>query len=361
MSAERLSAGSRVRGTVAAAVAIALVTAGCSSRQSGNATGNAAEQSETTLETSSRSAGCTAAQPVSAGTSAKVFSGPAGDRTYLLSIPPDYDGTVPVPLILNLHGAGGTGAKVDATSNLPAEAGERGYIVVAPDALSATIDTGSKVIEGGIWDISGSFTDPVAEGTTSATVVEAQLGGDDDVAFLNALLDGLEDQLCVDPTREYAAGKSNGAGMSTWLACQPIPRFAAVAPVSGVNMAKFCPGEHVPPLITFHGDADVPMPYQGGTVVGIELGVPDVDTRMAEMAGKEHCSGSTDTEISTDVVHRVWDCPPGSALELYKVLGGGHTWPGEDPAGASGLGVVTQSIDATQLMLDFFDSHTSNR
>lgn len=142
------------------------------------------------------------------------------------------------------------------------------------------------------------------------------------------------------------------------LACQPAPRFAAVAPVAGVNMAKFCPGDDVPPLVTFHGDDDRQMPYTGSTVLGIELGVPDVDSRLEEVAGKVGCEAPTDEQVTDDVVHRTWSCAEGEALELYKVLAGGHTWPGQDPAGAGpNLGRVTQSIDATELMLDFFERH----
>src|SRR5690606_10095983 len=110
------------------------------------------------------------------------------------------------------------------------------------DALSSTVGTGEDVIEGGIWNIAESFFEPDTTAPTT-TVVEADLADGDDLGFLNGLLDSLEDELCLDQSREYATGKSNGAGMTTWLACQPDPRFAAVAPVAGVNMTKFCPGD----------------------------------------------------------------------------------------------------------------------
>lgn len=300
---------------------------------------------------------CNSAKPTKTGTFAKTYQQGHTQRHYLLTIPKRYNGRTRTPVIINLHGADDTSARQNAMTDMPPAAGRRGYIVVAPDALTSTVKTANVAIDGGLWNIVPSFTEPVAS-TTTSVAVEANMSQVDDVVFLNGLLDSLERQLCIDPHREYATGMSAGAAMTTWLSCQPKQRFAAVAPVSGVNMPKYCPGNHLPPLVTFHGDADPAMPYTGNTVVGIALGVPTVDTRLNEIAGKEHCSTSpSETDIASDVVHRVWKCPPGSAVELYKIHGGGHAWPGAATAGS--LGRATQSINATNLILDFFAKHTA--
>jgi hypothetical protein len=39
----------------------------------------------------------------------------------------------------------------------------------------------------------------------------------------------------------YATGFSDGAGMSTYLGCKLSRQLAAIAPVSGVNLAEPCP------------------------------------------------------------------------------------------------------------------------
>lgn len=345
---------------MAVAMAVLFTGAACSDdRASGSDADEGATGSTATIAESSP--GCDPARPAEPGISEETYDHSGFERTYLLSIPEGYDGTEPAPVIVNMHGARGTAELQNGTSDLPARAGERGYIVVSPNALSSTVSTGSQVIEGGIWNIAEGFTEPTTDTTgNTTTTIEAELAEGDDVGFINGLLDSLEETLCVDPAREYLTGKSNGAGMSIWLACQPGPRFAALAPVAGVNMTKFCPGTDVPPLVTFHGDADEPMPYAGGTVVDIELGVPSVDERLDEVAEASGCSSPTETPIGDDVIHRVWSCPDGGGLELYKVLGGGHTWPGQVPA-PEGLGRVTSTIDATELMLDFFDSHTADR
>lgn len=48
-------------------------------------------------------------------------------------------------------------------------------------------------------------------------------------------------------------------------------------------------------------------------------------------------------------------CRAGSAVVLYSVADGGHTWPGS--IDVPRLGHVTQDINAADLILDFFDAH----
>ncbi len=54
-----------------------------------------------------------------------------------------------------------------------------------------------------------------------------------DVVFISDLLDLLEAELCIDPSRVYSTGIANDAQMSSPLACELGDRIAAVAPVAG--------------------------------------------------------------------------------------------------------------------------------
>ena len=51
------------------------------------------------------------------------------------------------------------------------------------------------------------------------------------------------------------------------------------------------------------------------------------------------------------------DCPAGGTVERYRVVDGGHTWPGAIPVNLARLGPTSATIDATGLMLVFFDAH----
>ena len=63
--------------------------------------------------------------------------------------------------------------------------------------------------------------------------------------------------------------------------------------------------------------------------------------------------------IATMVVRRTWTgCRGSSSVELYTVLGGGHTWPGSPVTLSAGtFGTTTEQISATALMLGFFTHH----
>ena len=309
--------------------ALALVATGCSS---------GAKQSTPPTST-----------PTSCGTQG-VASGPKTmdylgvERTYQLSLPKSYDGQTRHPVILNLHGLTSNIYEQDAISNLPKLGGARGYIIVTPQGL---VPPGSASTQ---WNL-----DQKATGSAS------------DVGFLLALMDRVQHDACGDSQREYVAGVSDGAAMTMALRCQAGNRFAAVAPVAGVTLGS-CDAKVATPLIAFHGDADPLISYQG----------TDVEGAMARLAAAGGC-GTTPkvTAPFPDARHMVWPCTGGMGLELWQIIGGGHTWPGlttyadpdasrkkadgtpdESPYFVSSL-VKHQSTDviATKLMLDFFDDH----
>jgi polyhydroxybutyrate depolymerase len=62
--------------------------------------------------------------------------------------------------------------------------------------------------------------------------------------------------------------------------------------------------------------------------------------------------------VAVDVERLAWaGCSDRGAVELYRIVGGGHTWPGATALRSERLGATTSSIDATKLVLDFFDAH----
>jgi polyhydroxybutyrate depolymerase len=135
--------------------------------------------------------------------------------------------------------------------------------------------------------------------------------------------------------------------MTVVLVCTDDRRFAAAAPVAGVNLATICAAQRATPIIAFHGDADALVDYRGGSIYGYDLGLPSVEERMTEFAGLGGCEAPPATaQPSENVRHAVWSCPEGMGAELYTIVGGGHAWPG-----------AAQHIDATELLLDFFDTH----
>jgi poly(3-hydroxybutyrate) depolymerase len=299
--------------------------------------------------------GCLPGRPHASGTSSSSITTADGTRTYLLHVPPSYNGGDAVPVIFNFHGLGSNSASQEAYSQFStlADQASGGFIVVYPQGLTSA--------------------------AISSTHFNAwQLGSPepDDVGFTSQLLDTLESQLCIDANRVYSTGMSNGAIMSTRLACSLAAHIAAIAPVAGVyypadftELAGFetCPDIRSMPIIAFHGTADNTVPFNGGAGgaggisvhfrLPIDNNTPDEDV-MSDWAAHNNCaSGRQESQIDTEVrLVQYGGCDNGTNLELYIVDGGGHTWPGA--IDVPGLGYTTHQINATDLIWQFFQRYS---
>jgi len=285
------------------------------------------------------SSGC--GQDAAPGVTTRHITVGGADREYLLSIPDDYDPSKPAPLLFDFHGLSSNMQEQSLYTRLDQQGGARGYVVITPNGQGDVLRHWSLV--------------PSA-------------ARNPDVAFVQAMLRTTNRALCIDQRRVFSTGISNGAMFSTLLACALPGRLAAIAPVAGINATAVC-GAGTPrvSVLAFHGTGDPIVPYQGGAYfsgspVGRALGVPEaksVDDAAAAWAAFDGCgTPAAQSFVADDVQHVVWpDCPVTGAVELYRVLGGGHTWPGAAAVGADRLGPTTASIDATKLVLDFFDAH----
>jgi polyhydroxybutyrate depolymerase len=276
------------------------------------------------------STGCTPARSHDSGSFAATLTSGELEREYILYVPTSYTGEDAMPLVVNLHGHGSNAGEQAIYSGLPAKAQEDGFIVVTPQGMGMEPH----------WNF---------------TTVEA--GAPDDVAFISELLDTLESELCIDPSRVYAAGISNGAAMSVTLACFLSDRIAAIAPIAGTFFFPGCPSVRPVSVIAFHGTEDSLVPFEGGNVGESGVRVAPVEDSIQEWAEHGGCADVAKEEQATEHVRLVLyeACDQGAAVELYAVEGGGHTWPGaliDIP-----LGATTHEISATDLMWAFFEAH----
>ncbi|HET9501843.1 MAG TPA: hypothetical protein VFO98_16445 [Marmoricola sp.] len=275
--------------------------------------------------------GCGTAAAVQPGTSGVGHLESGGvERSFVLHVPAGYSPGDPTAVVLAFHGRKGTGAELEefsGLSSLPA-------LVVYPDGLPVD---GKTAWEG------APYSPPV-----------------DDVLFTSELLDHVQATYCVDSSRIYATGKSNGAGFTALLACRLPHRIAAFAPVAGAfypqSRVGCRPGTPVP-MMEFHGVADPIIEYVGGESHGFPF--PAVTDWLTTWVDHDHCRTETAERIEPDVTHFSWtDCAGGAEVEHYRIDGAGHTWPGE--LANSGPGSATQTISATRAMWRFFTAHPLN-
>lgn len=227
------------------------------------------------------------------------------DRTYLLHVPADVER--PTGLVINLHGAGETGAKQAALTNYNAVADQHGFAVVYPDGIDYS------------W----------ADGR-GASIPDRQ--GVDDVGFLSALADRLTADYGIDPGNVYATGLSAGAFMATRLACQRADTVSAIAPVAGsLGSAYSCNPSQPVSVFATNGVADPVVPFNGGPMVG-RGGASDI-VAPAALAGRwrdlDDCPAPVEDSPSPGVRRSTAaGCAGGTEVVFVSVDGGGHEWFG---------------------------------
>jgi len=219
-------------------------------------------------------------------------------------------------------------------TGITANADLHDYVVIAPEA------------SGGIWNL------PVDSNSSVST---------SEFAYLDAVLADAGSQLCLDPTRQYASGMSMGSAMALALACAPERKFAAFGGVGASFYRAVCDATPPAPLIYFHGTADPIVPHAGGLAQGVP--VASVPTIMADWAKHNGCSPEPVAQQSNDVEAVQWQqCRLGADVDYYEVLDGGHTWPGAPDYVADAIeprfGSTTDTVDATELMWEFFSRFT---
>lgn len=201
-----------------------------------------------------------------------------------------------------------------------------------------------------------------------------------DLQFVTAMLDQIESTQCIDTSRVYASGFSDGSFMVSLLACTMSNRFAAIAAVSGLQLDKPCLTTRRVPILAFHGTADPILFFNGGigtatlnkvlgkapapsasttttTTQPAKLHGPGYPATVQAWAVKDGCDPhSTDTKLSSQVIRRTYRCPAGTDVEFYIILGGGHAWPGSkiSQAISSLTGFTTFQINATDTIWSFF-------
>jgi polyhydroxybutyrate depolymerase len=255
-------------------------------------------------------------------------------RTYHVHLPPQQ--TRAMPLLLVLHGSGGTGVGAVSLTHMNGLADQQGVLAVYPDGLSRS------------W----------ADGRGAS---ESDQQGVDDVAFIRELITTLEVRFTLDAQRVYVTGISNGGFMTQRLGCELADKISAIVSVVATlssNQAASCALSRPLPILYVLGESDPLVPYDGGTVRGDRGTILSATDSLAAWAKLDGCAGAPATRTLPD---RVQDdthvsetlyasCHGGAQVGLYSVAGGGHTWPsGEQYLPVALVGRTTHQIDNSDL------------
>lgn len=229
-------------------------------------------------------------------------------RDYKIYVPAIYDGSMPVPLVFNFHGYGSNFIEQELYGDFRAIADTANFIVVQPNGTPDNFGTLA-------WNTFGNSTT-------------------NDILFIDNLIDSLRAIYNIDTTAIYSTGMSNGGFMSYELACQLSHRIAAVASVTGSITTSYlaaCNAQHPMPVMQIHGTVDGTVPYAGNFLF------QPIESVINYWVQFNNCDSNALFNAIPDVVttdnctaeHYVYpNGDNGVEVEFYKILNGGHSWPG---------------------------------
>ena len=223
-----------------------------------------------------------------------------------------------MPLVIVMHGYTGDANSIKNYSEMNDFADQYGFAVCYP---RGTVDGGGNRF----WNVGYAFHQ-------NETV--------DDVGYLTELTQYLQQTNGLNPDYTFATGMSNGGEMCYMLACQAYDTFKAVAPVAGMILQDIldqCDAAPGIPVFEIHGSQDGVTPLAGDPDNNDGWGsYPSIADTIDYFVEKNGCTtlveGSvpnTDTSDGSFIVSEKYiNGVNQNEVWYYKVVGGGHDWPG---------------------------------
>jgi polyhydroxybutyrate depolymerase len=245
-------------------------------------------------------------------------------RTYDVQVPLSYDGTTPVPLVLDFHGFTSDKGWQSMYSGMAGLSESEGFVAVWPDGFNAS------------WN-GGDFC-----------CGDAQSQGLDDVGLAKAIVAEVSSKACIDPKRVYATGLSNGGALSHRLACEAADVFAATAPVSyplDFNPFDKCQPSRPIAVMHLHASGDAVVPYNGSP---FQPSTPESFAYWGQVNG---CTGNPEMTYMKDdsVCETYQSCDAGVHVALCTLDGGHVLYQGFEN---------NDDVPVHELAWEFLSSHT---
>lgn len=293
-------------------------------------------------------AACSSLPPLAAapGRYAGELSLQGHDRSYLIHVPPGYDGGRPLPLIILLHGESGSAQAFEEQTGFSRLADREGFIAVYPNGL-------------GVLGLARGWNAGHCCG-------RAQSEGLDDVALVSELIDVLEAELAVDPDRVFVVGYDNGGMLAYRIGATLSDKVAAVAAVgAGMDARGTLAGPYfmlrrpeLPvSLLAIHGTADGRLPYQGSErFVGLDAPFLATGRYWAYLDG---CTPAAERRTAGGrvVEHRYTGCARGTEIRLLSLVDWGHDWPGPEATSELEASDPLHAFDAAEEIWSFLAAH----
>lgn len=284
-----------------------------------------------------------------------VVSWGGRNREFLLYVPPLYENSKAVPLVVMLHGMGGTAMNSHKETSWSSKAEAEMFIVAYPEATRPDPKSPPSLRNNPqAWnDGSGRF--------------HASERDIDDVGFIRAMLDRITADYNIDSKRIYVAGFSNGASMTFRVGAELTNRIAAISPNAGACWTKELKLSGGLSLCYITGTSDTLNPIDGGYPKLVFGGKnqdgpkkPPVQETIDKWVKALGGARNAESDITTDGVRtrRYGTSHQGAEVEYITIEGLGHHWAGGTSQAPEFLvGKNTEKLKATDVVWDFFVKH----
>jgi polyhydroxybutyrate depolymerase len=278
------------------------------------------------------------------------------ERTYLLHVPPQYDRAKPLPLVLMLHGFGGTADNAIRETGWSAKADREGFIVVYPQATRPDEKAAPNLrTNGTAWnDGSGRF--------------HSSERNIDDVAFIRSVIERTQKEFSIDAKRVFVTGFSNGGSMTFRIGNKLADIVSAIAPVASASWADTLAPARKISMLYLTGTKDPLNPLEGG-VPRLAFKKPSDDSKAkrsvdAQIKQWVNALGLPAVPSADETVNGVRRQVFGSQktaphIEYITVEGLGHIWAGGlNLLPEFMVGKPTDKLNATDTIWAFFSKHS---
>jgi polyhydroxybutyrate depolymerase len=263
--------------------------------------------------------------------------------------------SMPLPVVLVLHGAGGDSLKAAQQTRWCDYAERENFIALFPNGLAIDSTRKSSFLRNPqVWN-SG-----VERGAIYSPTV-------DDVGYIDRLLTQLSSAYSIDEQKIFAVGFSNGGGMTWRLALQLSNTFSAIAPVcSYVSVPEPWLQQRPVSAIVINCLDDPFIPLEGGPVKDIwsraEIQRPSVIGAVEKYAEMLNCKLQQEEFITPEVTFRAYRSQTEKPrVHFYTIANAGHAYPGGPHLLSERIaGKPTDAMDATAVIWKFFSEIIEN-
>jgi len=213
-------------------------------------------------------------------------------RSYIVTLPANYNASQPHPLVFTWHGRTGTAMQIARGNHYNLKSRMTNAIFVAGQGL-------------------GTTADPADTGWPNTN--------GQDIAFVRALLAWMNANYCVDQARVFSTGFSYGGIMSHTIGCQMSDLFRAIAPMAGARFGGGSCLTHPIAAWMTHGTMDTSS--SGG--VDFSAG----ESARNRVVTLNHCAATTMTVPPTSSMCVAYDGCDGGYPVHWCPHSGAHTIP----------------------------------